>query len=144
MDDIRILGGLIGISLLSFSFWRLLGKNFGKIQQGVRRFFLWTFLLSFAFPYFRFTPRIKELILEKVDLNYLLGELIGEFKGTDWADGILTTTFFFLYLGIIFWAWSKEKKESKKKDDKPPEEKPFKIEARIGNIKDEKKDEKAG
>ncbi len=134
---------LAAAALISISSWKSLGGDFGKIQQSVRRFFLFIFWISLAIPYFQIAERAKEFLLDKVDFNYLLGKMLGEYKGTDWADGILSMTFIFIYIGIVISLWSAEKKMSKKKDDKKEmEDKPFKIEARIGNIQEEKKDPK--
>ncbi len=141
--ELKMLAGFSAIATCSLIFWRLLGKNFGKVQQKVRRFFLFTLIVSFVFPYIKIAEYVKNTLLEELDLNYLLGELFGQFKGTDWADGLLTTFFFFLYMTIVVIWWLKEKKESKK-DDEKKEDKPFKIEARIGNIQGPVEQDKKG
>ncbi|MBN1561884.1 hypothetical protein JW998_16655 [candidate division KSB1 bacterium] len=74
---------------------------------------------------------VAEYMVNSFNLNYRLGKMLGEFKGTDWADGLLLATFFFIYIGIVLHLWNVEKKASK-----PPSKEPLKIEAKIGNIKD--------
>ncbi|MBN1478686.1 hypothetical protein EH223_17140 [candidate division KSB1 bacterium] len=123
---------LLIVSLFSLGFWRLFGTFFSKVQKGVRRFFLFLFLFGLFPLYYKYAMQFKDFILNNWNLNYILSQLIDEFKGTDWADGLLTATFFFVYIVFCILLWNKEKKESKKKEDA----KPFKIEARIGNVKE--------
>jgi hypothetical protein len=139
--DIKILGGLALVAFLTHLTWNVLVKDPQKKQQKARRRFLVSFQVTVTLPYFEFLFIAKDNILAKFDLNYLLGQLCGHYKGTDWADGILSATIVFTYMGIIIGTWSKEIKQTNKKPDKKEEEdKPFKIEARIGNIKEPKKE----
>ena len=124
--------GISAIAAFSFIMWKVFGKGFSKLQTGVRRFFLFLFMISLAPLYFTETWQIKSLLVQELNLNYIVGQAIGHYKGTDWADGLLTGTFFFVFVLVIVLLWNKEKKDSKK----PDQEKPFKIEARIGNVKD--------
>jgi phosphotransferase system glucose/maltose/N-acetylglucosamine-specific IIC component len=111
--------------------WHILVSNGQKSLPFFRKLLLGIFSLLFVAPYLKMSTALTDVLVNRLDLNYLLGQYLYEFKGTDWADGLLSATFFFLYIGFIGYLWALEKKASK-----PPPDKPLKIEARIGNIKD--------
>ena len=125
-------GPILIIVVIALVLWLLLGPSFNKKQKPIRRFFLFIFIIAFFPLYHQITTWLKEQILINFDLNYTLSKVTDEFKGTDWADGLLTATFIALYIWFSVSLWNREKKISKKKDDN----KPIKIEAKIGDNKD--------
>jgi hypothetical protein len=134
---------ILGLASFSFLMWWLLGQNMSKNHQTVRRFFLTIFIFTGFPPYCQFSLKAKSALLSKVDFTSILINLTGEYKGTDWTDGILSATFVLFYVGLMIYLVNKEKKGPKKPPTPPPpEEKPFKIEARIGNIQEPAKNDK--
>ena len=123
---------LMMIAGVALFFWVVMMSSAQKATKTIRKSLLAIFsVLSFV-AYLHYAPKITTTLIAKLNLNYVMSEALHEFKGTDWADGILTATFFFIYLAFLGWLWILEKKASKP----PTPDKPFKIEARIGNVKD--------
>jgi hypothetical protein len=104
-------------------------------MSALRKFFLMMFSLLVISPYVTCAERVKSYVLTNVDFNALCLCFSDKYKGTDWSDGVVSTTLFFFFLIILNFLWGLEKKASKP----PAETPPFKIDARIGNINDVQK-----
>jgi ABC-type cobalamin transport system permease subunit len=111
--------------------WQLLVSSSKTIVPFFRKFLLIGFSLLLLCPYMKCANYLADYMVNSFNLNYHLGKMLNEFKGTDWADGLLLATFFFIYFGIVLHLWNVEKKASK-----PPPKEPIKIDAKIGNTKD--------
>ena len=120
---------LASIALLSFMHWSRLKNSGPQLLKFVRKLSLFVFSVALFVPYIKITSSINSYLVTTYNLNYRFSGLINEYKGSDWADGILTSASFFVYLGIIVYLWILEKKASV-----PPPDKPLKFEAKIGNI----------
>jgi hypothetical protein len=122
------------IAFMAVMHWSRLKDSGPQILKFVRKLSLFVFSITFFVPYIKFTSRLNGYLISNYDLNYRFSAFMNEYKGSDWADGLLTSGAFFIYLGILAYLWMLEKKASA-----PPPEKPFKIEAKIGNIDPPKK-----
>lgn len=125
---------IMGMALLSLLFWKIFAAAGNGILPVIRKILLLFFAAFLFLPYFKYTAILKHYLILEYDLNQHFMQIFNEFKGSDWADGVLSATFFFIYFAFLYYLWKVNAKL-----DKPPEEKPFKIEARIGNVKDNNK-----
>ncbi len=125
---------IVGIAFIGLFLWKLLLSSGPDTIKAVRKFFLILFTVLAFPPYIRFAGKLTDNLTQSFDMNYIFLECFGVAKGSDWANGIIITTFFFAFLSIIFYLWNVEKKASKPK----PTDKPFKIEAKIGNLESKK------
>jgi hypothetical protein len=125
---------IMGMALLSLLFWKIVAAAGNGILPVIRKILLLFFAAFLFLPYFKYTALLKHYLILEFDLNHHFMQIFNEFKGSDWADGVLSATFVFIYLAFLFYLLKLNAAL-----DKPPEENPFKIEARIGNVKDNKK-----
>lgn len=120
---------LAGMSIVALFIWKILQANGLKALKTIRKLFLIIFTLFFLMPYMKLSSVVINQLDSTFNINYLLSQTFKQYKGTDWANGLLNATFFFFYVGFVLYLWALEKKASA-----PPPEKPLKIEAKIGNI----------
>ncbi len=119
---------LAGIGLVALFIWKILQADGQKALKTIRRFFLLVFSLIFLLPYMTMVAKLIAFLDEILHLNNLFNQTFRQYKGSDWADGLLSASFFFIYIGFLIYLWLLENKASK-----PPPEKPLKIEAKFGN-----------
>ncbi|MBN1465728.1 hypothetical protein JXA02_08215 [candidate division KSB1 bacterium] len=132
-SDTKKLLLVVGVAFFCVFIWQLLVSNGKTVVPFFRKFLLACFFLLFLYPYLKLTSRVTEFLVKTFDLNYVFGKVLSDFKGTDWADGILSAGFFFFYIFFAMHLWNVEKKASKPPDkDKDS----LKINATIGNKKD--------
>lgn len=120
---------LAGAALGALFIWKILQANGQNALKTIRKLFLIIFSLFFLMPYMKLASVLIYKLDSLFNINYLLSQTFKQYKGTDWGDGILSATFFFIYVGFVLYLWMLEKKAST-----PPPEKPVKIEAKIGNV----------
>jgi hypothetical protein len=125
---------IMGMALLSLLFWKIVAAAGKGILPVIRKILLLLFAAFLFIPYFKYTARFKHYLILEFDLNHHFMQIFNQFKGSDWVDGVLTATFFFIYVAFLFYLLKVDAALNR-----PPEENPFRIEARIGNVKDNKK-----
>ena len=103
---------LAAISIMSLLHWSRLKDSGPKILKFVRKTSLFVFSLTVFIPYMKTAVAVNDYLIAALDLNYRLGALLNQYKGSDWADGILSSAAFFTYLGIVVYLWTLEKKAS--------------------------------
>jgi hypothetical protein len=118
---------IAGIALLSLFFWKIVASAGNGILPSIRKLFLIIFYICIFFPYRRIALALKKYLILNCDLNYFFTQIFREFKGSDWADGILSATFFYFYCLIVLYLWKLNSKHDKPKS----EEKPVTIEFKV-------------
>ena len=123
-----------GIALLSLLLWKIFSTSKEAAVTTLCRLLIVVFAVTLIWPYAAMVSIIKSVLINEFELNYRLAQIFREFKGTDYADGVLSAFFTFLYGYFIIHLWKKSK------PPKPPTKKePFEIHATIKNSQKEEK-----
>ena len=121
--------GILVFALFCLWIWNIFRSKGTQSVKFLRRFFLFLFIVLIFYPYMRLAGTLADSITQTFNVNYVLLQLFEVSKGMDWANGIIYALFFFVFVLFVLYLIGQERKASK-----PPPDKPFKMEARIGNI----------
>ncbi|RPH92659.1 MAG: hypothetical protein EHM72_17135, partial [Calditrichaeota bacterium] len=99
LSDVRYLAGA---SLLSLFLWQVLISSGQSAVSALRKFFLLMFSLLLISPYITCARAVKSFVITNVDFNALCQCFSDEYKGTDWSDGAVSASLFFIFLFILY------------------------------------------